>query len=287
MSQRCDSPDLPRLPPRQVQSHKGNFGRALLVGGSRGMTGAITLSGLACLRSGAGLVTLAIPDVCQHIVSTSEPSLMTVGLPSDSAGRISVQARQSLSDLSQHATCIGCGPGLGRSPQLDQMIQRFYRQCDQPLVVDADGLNALSTSQNNIPIAGGQRILTPHLGEYRRLTGLAKLSMEDARDHVMEFARQAGIVVILKGTATLITDGTQTFTNATGNPGMATGGSGDVLTGVLVALVCQGLSLLDAARLGTHVHGLAGDLAAKELGEVSLIASDLIHYLPSAWLSLK
>ena len=146
MSQRCDSPDLPRLPPRQVQSHKGNFGRALLVGGSRGMTGAITLSGLACLRSGAGLVTLAIPDVCQHIVSTSEPSLMTVGLPSDSAGRISVQARQSLSDLSQHATCIGCGPGLGRSPQLDQMIQRFYRQCDQPLVLPSSSQSACRTS---------------------------------------------------------------------------------------------------------------------------------------------
>lgn len=287
MSQRCDFPDLPRLAPRQVQSHKGNFGRALLIGGSRGMTGAITLSGLACLRSGAGLVTLAIPDVCQHTVSTSEPSLMTVGLPSDSAGRMSARARESLSDLSQNATCIGWGPGLGRSLQLDRMTQRLYRKCDQPMVIDADGLNALSTSQNSIRNAGGQRILTPHLGEYRRLTGLAELSMEDARDHVVEFAKAAAIVVILKGTATLITDGTHSFTNATGNPGMATGGSGDVLTGILVALVCQGLSLLDAAKLGTHVHGLAGDLAAKELGEVSLIASDLIRYLPNAWLSLK
>jgi len=280
---------LPRLPPRRPDAHKGDFGRALMIGGSRGMAGAIALSGMACLRSGAGLVKLAVPECILDTVAGFEPSYMTVSLVCDSSGFLFPQAFDQLSPHLGSATCVACGPGLGRSNDLTQFVHQLYATAKQPLVIDADGLNALAALPNGLAQRGGPRILTPHPGEFARLVKApddAKLSRDEQIAKAKQLAADHGIVVLLKGQHTMITDGAQAATNSTGNPGMATGGTGDVLTGIITALVCQGLSPFDAAVLGVHVHGLAGDLAAAELGQVSLIARDLLRYLPKAFLAV-
>jgi NAD(P)H-hydrate epimerase len=279
---------LPQLPPRKLTSHKGDFGRALLIGGSRGMAGAISLAAKATLRSGAGLVTVATPDVCQSTVASFEPSYMTLGLASDEDGRLAKMSHRPIVEAATTATAIGCGPGLGRSHDLVQLVERLYFELVQPTVFDADGLNALARQPDILTRAGGQRILTPHAGELGRLVAKeGPMPEQERRDRAADLALRCNVVVVLKGHQTFITDGHRREVNTTGNPGMATGGTGDVLTGVLVALLGQGLSPFDAAHLGTYVHGLAGDLAAAELGQVSMIASDLLNFLPAAFKSLS
>lgn len=273
---------LPNLPPRSPESHKGDFGRALLVGGSRGMAGAIALAGMACLRSGAGLVKLATPTACLATVAGFEPSYMTAPLPEDAEGRIALAARQTLLPLLADATCIALGPGLGRTADLTQLVGWLYHSTPQPMVVDADALFALAQPGNERKPPAGPRILTPHPGEFARLAPDCGKTRDEQIQAAEQLAREWGVVVLLKGHRTLVTDGTRSAFNTTGNPGMATGGCGDVLTGIITALVCQRLSPFEAAVLGAHVHGLAGDLAAAELGEVSLVASDLVRYLPKA-----
>jgi NAD(P)H-hydrate epimerase len=275
--------DLPRLPPRKADSHKGDFGRALLVGGSQGMAGAIALAGMAALRSGAGLVKLATPEACQPTVAGFEPSTMTIALPDDAAGRIAAAALPAVCAAAQEATALALGPGLGRSDELVELVARLYREIKQPMVVDADALDALAHEPGALAKPGGPRVLTPHPGEFSRLIGRQSFPVAEREKLAREFAARTGVVLLLKGHRTVITDGSRVALNMTGNPGMATGGSGDVLTGIITALLCQGLSPLDAARLGAHVHGLAGDLGASELGEVGLVASDLVRFLPNAW----
>jgi len=275
-------PPLVLLPPRMPDSHKGDFGHALLIGGSQGMAGAVAMSGIAAMRSGAGLVTLATAETCQPIVASFEPAAMTVPLPCDSSGRISKQAIEALEPFLEKATVIALGPGLGQSADLRALVASLYQSAKQPMVVDADGLNALAQSQA-ISHPGGPRVLTPHPGEFARLSGREKIPTDQREAMAREFARQNGVVLLLKGHRTVITDGSQLALNTTGNPGMATGGTGDILTGIITAILGQHLSPYDAARLGAHVHGLAGDLAASELGQISLIATDLLDYLPTAW----
>jgi NAD(P)H-hydrate epimerase len=279
-----DSPArLPRLAPRAPDSHKGTFGHALIIGGSRGMAGAVGLASMSCLRSGAGLVTAATSSAVQASVAGFEPSLMTVPLPHDDAGRIVPVAMSVLAEHLEKATAIGLGPGLGQSDALTELVGQLYQTVKQPMVVDADALNVLSKQPAILPHAAGPRVFTPHPGEFARLTGRDKIPLDQRETLARDFAHRNGIVLVLKGHRTVITDGTQLALNATGNPGMATGGTGDVLTGLITSLLCQQLAPYDAARLGCHVHGLAGDLAADELGQISLIASDLVKYLPMAW----
>ena len=278
---------LPQLPPRRLESHKGDFGRALLIGGAQGMAGAISLAGMATLRSGAGLVTIATPDVCQHTVAGFEPSYMTLGLANDGEGRLSKTSHRALVEAAAQSTAVGCGPGLGRSHDLVKLVERLYFELPQPTVFDADGLNALAQQPDILNRAAGPRILTPHPGEFGRLVAKdGSLSVAEQRDRAIDLAKRCNAVVVLKGHQTFITDGARAELNNTGNPGMATGGTGDILTGVLVALLCQGLSPFDAAHLGVYVHGLAGDLAAAELGQVSMCARDLLDFLPAAFKSL-
>jgi NAD(P)H-hydrate epimerase len=278
-------PPLPQLPPRAAESHKNDFGRALVIGGSRGMTGAVSLAGMSALRGGAGLVQLATAASCQNVVASFEPSYMTAGLAEDEAGHIAVAARDEIERLAKNATAIGMGPGLGQSEGLKELVVWAYTSFAQPMVVDADALNALAVQPEKLRSPGGPRILTPHPGEFRRLIGdESRSSRDELEAAARKLAREAGIVIVLKGHHTLVTDGQQATHNMTGNPGMATGGTGDVLTGLITALVCQKLSPFDAARLGVHLHGLAGDLAAEELGQVSMLASDLILFLPAAFL---
>jgi ADP-dependent NAD(P)H-hydrate dehydratase len=286
---------LPQLPPRPPDSHKGDFGRALLVGGSRGMSGAITLAGLAALRGGAGLVTLAVPRIIQDIVAGFNPSYMTHTL-SDDGQRIDRRAAKDVTALAESATAVALGPGLGRSAALTEFVAALYTAITRPMVVDADALVALSSRPEILAQPGGPRVLTPHPGEFARLASRTladakKLAVSDdgermrAASTLAQHDATGKTVVVLKGHRTVIADANRSALNTTGNPGMATGGSGDVLTGVITALLCQGLEPFDAARLGVHVHGLAGDLAAQKLGQVSLIANDLIDFLPSAFLA--
>ncbi|MGD9721536.1 MAG: NAD(P)H-hydrate dehydratase [Pirellulales bacterium] len=276
-------PPLPRLAPRRADSHKGDYGRALLIGGSSGMAGAIALAGMSCLRSGAGLVKLATSSACQSTVAAFEPSVMTLGLAGDSAGRIAAAARDAIAAAATEATVVALGPGIGRSDELTQLVGWLYQHVERPMIVDADALFALA--QNNAALAKppAVRILTPHPGEFARLLSRDTIDEHEREPLAQEFAQRTGAIVVLKGHRTVISDGKQIGLNMTGNPGMATGGSGDVLTGIITALVAQHLAPYDAARLGVYVHGLAGDLAAAELGQIGMIASDLVRFLPPAW----
>ena len=272
-----------RLPVRPADGHKGTFGFALIIGGSRGMTGAVALAGMAALRGGAGLVRLAVPDVCLETVAGFEPAYMTIPLPCDVQGRMVGSAQSVLAEHLTWATAVAVGPGIGRSDELDRLVPKLYREVPKPLVVDADALNALAADGvPTLPDDAPPRILTPHPGEFARLLGGKKVSPEDRDKAADAFAAKHRLTLVLKGHHTRVTDGERFYINQTGNPGMGTGGTGDILTGLITALLCQGLSPWDAARLGVYAHGRAGDLAAAELGQISMIAPDLIRFLPQA-----
>jgi ADP-dependent NAD(P)H-hydrate dehydratase len=276
------STPLPQLAPRVPTSHKGDYGRALLVGGSRGMSGAISLAGMAALRGGAGLVT---PRTIQDVVAGFNPCYMTRSL-ADDGERFAPSEVDEVLAMAANMTALALGPGLGRSEGVTQFVARLYHAVRQPMVVDADALFALAERKELISQAAGPRILTPHPGEFARLTGVTPTTDDAARasaaGELASAGGESGVIVVLKGHRTVVTDGKRLAFNTTGNPGMATGGTGDVLTGLITALVCQGLAPFEAARLGVHLHGLAGDLASEKLGQVSLTAADLIDYLPAA-----
>lgn len=255
------------------------------------MPGAPALAGMAALRSGAGLVTLAVPRSIQSTVASYEPSYMTIGIGVEDEKALLVDHLEELTELSDSKTVVALGPGLATAPETKELVCELYEKLQQPMIVDADALNALAEQSDVLPRAGGVRILTPHPGEFQRLRGqtMAK-DVETRTTQAAQFCQQLGnhqAVVVLKGNQTIVTDGKKYSINTTGNPGMATGGSGDCLTGVISALIGQGLTGWDAARLGVYVHGLSGDQAAQELGQVSLVASDLIDYLPTAFCELQ
>ncbi|MGQ0633710.1 MAG: NAD(P)H-hydrate dehydratase [Planctomycetaceae bacterium] len=280
---------LPSPSARPDESHKGTFGRVLIVAGSRGMSGAACLAGLGALRGGAGLVQVATPVGILPVVAAAEPSYLTAPLPEDSAGRICGRALREILALAEQSTAVAIGPGWGQSADLCDLARELYATLAIPLVVDADALNALARAPGSWPQAqqGAQRLITPHPGEFSRLAGInTKTVQADRETHAAEFARAHAVVVVLKGHRTVITNGATATINTTGNSGLATGGTGDVLTGLITALLAQGMPAFDAARLGAHLHGLAGDLAAAELSKPGMIASDLPRYLGQAWIQL-
>ncbi len=280
-------PPLPKLKPREADSHKGTFGNALLIGGSRGMSGAIALAGLAAARTGAGLVRLAIPDRCLETVAAFSPCTMTIPLNDDPQGRLAAAAIEELIPFVRQATCVAIGPGLNQSADLRSLVLKIIREVRCPLVVDADGLNNLASSPTWPQKAGGPLILTPHPGEWSRQVGVAAGDRQGQCQSAIDFAKRFGAVVVLKGHRTLVTDGQTAVLNSTGTPAMATGGSGDVLTGIITALVCQGLSPRDAAHLGIHVHGLAAQLAEQAHQSHVVLPTELIDALPRAFAQLK
>jgi NAD(P)H-hydrate epimerase len=273
--------DIPRLAPRSVDANKGTFGRALVIAGSRGMSGAAILSASSALRGGAGLVRLAVPHELLPIVAAANPCYLTTPMPQDEEGRFGADAEAELLDLVRAADVTAVGPGLSRSAGLTTLVSAILAKTDRPLVLDADGLNAVDGASQSLTKRAGPLVLTPHPGEFARLIGSTIPHVQAHREELaVEFAARHQLVLLLKGHQTIVTDGRRLYRNTTGNPGMATGGTGDVLTGLIAALIGQKLSPFDAARLGAHWHGSAGDLARDELGEVSLIASDLLDYLP-------
>ncbi len=276
---------LPSPPVRPASAHKGTFGRVLVIGGSRGMSGAPSLAGLGALRGGAGLVYVAVPSEILPIVAAIEPSYLTIPLATDEEhGCLSADGLTGLRQACEGKDAIALGPGLGTSRGVTAIVSALFAELPQPMVVDADALNVLAAQKPGRSKPAGPRILTPHPGEFARLIGSDIATVQNQRAKLAaEFAAAHGVIVLLKGQGTIITDGDRVAINRTGNPGMATGGSGDVLTGLIAALLAQGMTPFEAAQLGAHLHGFAGDLAAAELSQPGLIASDLPRYLAAAW----
>ncbi|SHE44102.1 NAD(P)H-hydrate epimerase [Desulfofundulus australicus DSM 11792] len=272
------------LPPRPAWAHKGSCGRVLVVAGSRGMTGAACLAALGAARAGAGLVTLAVPAELQDVVAVKLTEIMTVGLPGTGEGTLARSARNEILDLVEKADVLAIGPGLSRHLETVALIRELLPAVRVPCVIDADGLNALAGDVQILSRISAPAIITPHEGEMARLLGCPPGEISSRRLKVAEEAAgNWGVVTLLKGAATLIAcPGGTTYINPTGNPGLATGGSGDVLTGVIAGLLAQGMDAPRAAAAGAYLHGLAGDMAAREKGMRGFLAGDILELLPEA-----
>ena len=281
------------LPQRRADSHKGDYGRLLFIGGSCTMPGAIALSAMASLRSGAGLVTIATAATVHSIVAGFDPCVMTIPLRCCANGKIAEDVdslAEAAGPLEQYDAIV-VGPGLGKSAELARLVAQLYKTIHGPLIVDADGLNLLASDSGGLPVSSGPRVLTPHAGEFARLlennhqrVDVDKIhTRNDFEQAAVELAGESQTIIALKGNVTFVTDGSMKWQNKTGNAGMATAGSGDVLTGVIAALIGQGMPVCDAVRYGVQVHGCAGDLAAAELGMVSMTALDIVDFLSAAF----
>jgi len=272
------------VPARPRDSNKGMYGKVLIIGGSRGKSGAAAMAGQAALRAGAGLVTVATPQSVLPVVAVTMPELMTEPLAETSEGTI---ANQPISSLLKDKTVVGIGPGMTTFPETVAFVHRVGKECRVPIVIDADALNALVGFEGDL----GGAVLTPHPGEMARLIGKDVHHVTSNRiDVARDFAKRRNAYVILKGFRTIVaTPDESIYINPTGNPGMATGGTGDILTGMLVGILAQEYlgTFTERLCLAVYLHGLAGDLAAEEMGEESMVATDLLRFLPQAWDNLK
>ena len=263
------------LKPRDPKAYKGTFGHALLYAGSHGMAGAAILSARACLRSGVGLLTVCSPSCNNDILQISVPEAMTI--PADDL--------YANTDLSRY-NAVGAGPGLGQGDSQTAILEKLLKSSSYPMVLDADALNIISRSRYLMEYIPAGSILTPHPGELRRLTGDFR-DPEDMIDKAIGLATENNITVVVKGAPTVTVSPIGTlFVNTTGNPGMATGGSGDVLTGMVLALLAQGYNHDEAAFIAVYIHGLAGDIAARRLSMTAMTSADIADSLPAAWLQM-
>jgi NAD(P)H-hydrate epimerase len=271
-----DEKDIkPLLKHREKFAHKGNFGHALLVAGSQGMAGASVLAARAALRSGVGLLTVHLPHCNNIVVQAAVPEAMT------SIDSCITHFSDEL-DTSRYSV-VAVGPGLGQNEESEKALLHLIDNCEVPMVIDADALNILSRNPQYLQRLPQGSVITPHVGEFNRLFGKTNNSYIRLMAS-LAYAKSFGVTIVLKGAHTVVTSPTGIhYFNTTGNPGMATAGSGDVLTGIIAALLAQGYTAPNAARLGVYLHGLAGDLAASVVGEVALIASDIVEYIPVAW----
>lgn len=273
------------VPPRRLSSHKGTFGHAGIIAGSVGKTGAAAMAAQAALRMGAGLVTVAIPASVNDVLEAKLLEVMTIPMPETTARTLSRAALDRLKDFINTRTAVAIGPGLSTHPETVALVQALVRQLDRPSVLDADALNALAGRAALLAECAIPPILTPHPGEMARLVteSSAQSVNEDRIGTATRFAQAHRCYLVLKGARTVIAgpDGMVAIC-PTGNPGMATAGTGDVLTGMITGLLAQGVASWEAACAATYVHGLAGDLAAETIGQTSLIARDIIDYIPYA-----
>lgn len=263
------------LKPRTRFAHKGTFGKALLVAGSRGMAGASVLAAKACLRSGVGTLTVHLPRCNNEIMQVAVPEAMT---------RLDVAEHCFSSPLdADEFRAVAVGPGIGRAVDTEIALSELISSCSNPMVVDADALNILSGHRSHLSQLPAGSILTPHPAELERLVGKCASSYERL-SRARELASNCNLYVVLKGAySAVVTPEGKCYFNPTGNPGMATGGSGDVLTGVILALLAQGYGSEQAARIAVYVHGLAGDIAKERYGEIGMTAGDIVSCLPAAW----
>lgn len=267
---------LQLLPDRQPQTHKGDYGKILLICGSLGCTGAPALSALGALRTGAGLVYLAVPESIYAIEAAKllEPIILPL---KDDCGMLSKAAVYQVCEFMQGKDAVLIGPGLGRSDGVFQVVKMVLEHFCGPVILDADGINVL---QGNMDILRGRTdptILTPHDGEFARISDQCE---SERLDTAKNFAARNNVILLLKGNQTIITDGNIVYLNQAGNPGMAVGGSGDLLAGMITSLLGQGLSPLDATACAAWIHGTAGDICAAEIGQYGMLPSDMLHVIP-------
>jgi NAD(P)H-hydrate epimerase len=273
------------IPPRRRHAHKGTYGHLLIVAGSRGKTGAAALAARAAMRGGAGLVTVATAASQQPVVAGLVLEAMTEAMAETAAGSVGLAARRALLDLAAARDAVAVGPGLGLDPDTQELARGLAAEAPQPMVLDADALTAVAARPQTLAGAGGPRCLTPHPGEMARLLGTTVAEVERDRIEVARaFARAHGVHLVLKGAGSVIAGPSgPVLVNPTGNPGMASGGTGDVLTGLVGALLARGLDPSAALPAAVYLHGRAGDLAAARVGLEALIASDVIAALPDAF----
>ncbi len=272
------------LPERKRDTNKGDYGHVFVIAGSIGFTGSAALCSQAALLSGSGLVTLGICKSLNPILARKLTEVMTKPLPETGKQSLSEKALPEILKFSKKADCVAIGPGLSRNPATQRLVRKLVVSLDKPVVLDADGINALEKNTGSLKRARAPIIITPHPGEMSRLTGFSIKNITAAKEKVAkDFAKKYNVVCVLKGRGTVVarSDG-KVFINTTGNPGMAKGGTGDVLTGMIASFVGQGIRPFEAAKLGVYLHGLAGDLAAKEKGEASMLASDLLDKIPES-----
>lgn len=267
---------LSLLPDRDPQGHKGNFGKLLLLCGSRGFTGAAYFAAMGALRTGAGLVYLGVPECIYAIEAVKLNEPVVFPLP-DQGGMLSREALPVIREKLSGMDAVLIGPGLGQSADTSEIVRTVLEDAKCPVVVDADGINLLRQHKDVLRGRYYSTILTPHDGEFRRLGGVIE---SDRMAATQALAEEWNSIVLLKGHRTCITDGKRSYVNHTGNPGMAVGGSGDVLAGMIAGLLGQGLAPLEAAACGAWLHGAAGDLCAGELGQYAMLPSDMLNALP-------
>ena len=272
------------IPQRSATAHKGHTGHLLILAGSPGKTGAAALTAAAAMRTGAGLVTLGIPKSLNPVLETMVTETMTVGLPETADGALDESAHESVISLMQGKRCLAIGPGLGTHASTGRLVGRLIQESPVPLVIDADGLNLIAAEPSVLSRRRSPIVLTPHPGEMARLSGYSTADIQNDRiGHARAFAEKHQVHLVLKGAATVVArpDGI-VFVNATGNPGMAAGGMGDVLTGLIAGLVTQGMEASAAARTGVYLHGTAADRMAQKKAPVGYLATEVIDTLPEA-----
>lgn len=280
MKTETEKPNSPvRLPKRVRESSKRDYGRLLILAGSRGYTGAPSFASRAAVRGGAGLVWLGVPESIYAVTAVKNDEAMPFPLPCDAQGRLTAEALPEVEARLERMSCLAIGPGLGRSAGVTEFVQGALAASRVPTVVDADALWGLSRDMSSLEDAACPLVLTPHEGEFAMLGGLLD---GDRVASARRFASRWGCTLVLKGSGSVVAfpDG-ECYVNQTGNPGMARGGSGDVLTGLMAAMLCQ-LPFRDAVRAAVYLHGLAGDMAAGELGEYGMTPTDMIRLLPAA-----
>lgn len=275
---------FPSSPP---DAHKGHFGRVLLIGGSRGMAGSIALSAIAALRTGSGLVSAAVPDRCLETVAGFHPGVMTVPLSDTSDGQFAIQSGTQVFNYLKRSNAIGIGPGMATGPGSIALVARVLADKSTPRVFDADAINVIAMQRLlNQEQRVGPAVLTPHPGELARLTGVSPSDRGAQIEAAKQLSRHHGMVIVVKGGPSVVVapgvSKPDCWTNDTGNPAMATAGSGDVLTGMITSLLGQGLEPWDAARLGVWLHGRAGDLAAATHGRAGTTCWEILQAIPSA-----
>lgn len=280
----------PMVAPRPVESNKGLYGHVLVIGGSAGKAGAAAMAGMSVLRAGAGLATVATAKSVLPTVAGFHPEIMTESLPETVAGSIALRAKKRLTELAKGKSVLAIGPGISRVPETSNLVRSLVTKSEMPIVLDADGLNAFAGKAKLLNGKGRTLVITPHPGEMARLVGGSVADVQKNRLKIArEFAHEHELVVVLKGNRTLVVhpDG-EAWVNTTGNPGMSTGGTGDILTGMVAALLAQNpKNPMLAVCTAVHLHGLAGDVMRQHVGEHAMVATDLLRGLPNAFLDAQ
>lgn len=277
-----------KLPLRPDDANKGTMGSLLNISGSYAMAGACILSSLSALKSGVGLLKVALPQSIYTIVASAVYEAVYLPVKDSDSGTVDNSSLDFLLDSAKKSSAVLLGCGLKLCDETVEFVKDFVTACTTPMLIDADGINAISLNIDVLNAVSSDIVITPHPKEMSRLSGFSVQYIQENREEVAEnFAKEYSVTVVLKGKNTIVTDGNRTFVNPTGNSGMAKGGSGDVLSGIVSSLMAQGLSSFDASCVGVYIHGLAGDLAADNLSKSSMLPSDIVEYLSDAFKTIE